>query len=370
MASFLTRPQDTWIRKAIFQIHLWTGIAAGLYAIFIGITGSLLVIHSELRESRIRVATPAATRLPVESILERASAAFPGQRIGTLLLPWDERDAYVGWAGPTQFAVDPSTGAMLPIEGAGGFWRTVERLHSNFTFARTGRLWIGIGGLVMVAMCLTGIVIWWPGRANWKRSIGVDWGAGWKRINWDLHSATGFWGFAFMLLLSITGAYFTWPAVFRNAVASVMPLARPSMQAPKSNPAPRAQPLDIATLAAIATREVPGRRPASVYLGETALTFNFPEDSPTNYRATSAILVDRYSGEILARDLYEMRSVGDQTVAWIAPLHVGSFADGSSWRLAVKTIYFLGGLVLPFLFVTGFIMWWNRVVSKRLGRTA
>ena len=36
---FVQRPQQVWLRKALFQIHLWTGILVGLYIIAIGISG-------------------------------------------------------------------------------------------------------------------------------------------------------------------------------------------------------------------------------------------------------------------------------------------------------------------------------------------
>ena len=48
---WLTRPQEIWLRKALFQIHLWTGIAIGLYIAMISLTGSILVYRIELLPS-------------------------------------------------------------------------------------------------------------------------------------------------------------------------------------------------------------------------------------------------------------------------------------------------------------------------------
>ena len=42
------RPQSLWLRKALFQIHLWTGIALGLYVFVICVSGSAAVFNSEL----------------------------------------------------------------------------------------------------------------------------------------------------------------------------------------------------------------------------------------------------------------------------------------------------------------------------------
>ncbi len=60
-------------------------------------------------------------------------------------------------------------------------------------------------------MCLTGLVIWWPGRSNWTRSLTVDFSRQWKRVNWDLHSAVGFWTVALIAMWAVTGAYFVVP---------------------------------------------------------------------------------------------------------------------------------------------------------------
>ena len=37
------------MRKAIFQVHLWCGVAIGMYALVIGLTGALLMFRQELQ---------------------------------------------------------------------------------------------------------------------------------------------------------------------------------------------------------------------------------------------------------------------------------------------------------------------------------
>ena len=54
---WIRRPQTTWLRKAIFQVHLWSGIGVGLYVLFVSVTGSVLVWRNEL--------AAAATRDPI-----------------------------------------------------------------------------------------------------------------------------------------------------------------------------------------------------------------------------------------------------------------------------------------------------------------
>ena len=41
-------PQGVWARKALFQVHLWTGIGVGLYILAISISGSAIVFRREI----------------------------------------------------------------------------------------------------------------------------------------------------------------------------------------------------------------------------------------------------------------------------------------------------------------------------------
>jgi uncharacterized iron-regulated membrane protein len=90
----------------------------------------------------------------------------------------------------------------------------VVKLHENLLLGLTGRLVNGIGAMCLTLLCLTGAVIWWPGIRNWRRSLTVNWRAHFARINWDLHSALGFWCFFFVLVWGISGIYFSFPHLF------------------------------------------------------------------------------------------------------------------------------------------------------------
>ena len=46
--QWLRQPQRVWIRRATFQVHLWSGLAVGLYVVVLSVTGSVLVYRNEL----------------------------------------------------------------------------------------------------------------------------------------------------------------------------------------------------------------------------------------------------------------------------------------------------------------------------------
>jgi uncharacterized iron-regulated membrane protein len=52
-------------------------------------------------------------------------------------------------------------------------------------------------------------------------------------------------------------------------------------------------------------------------------------------------------------------------MSWIGPLHFGTFGGHGLAGLVVKAIWVVLGLTPPLLTVTGFLMYWNRFLSKK-----
>jgi uncharacterized iron-regulated membrane protein len=78
----------------------------------------------------------------------------------------------------------------------------------------TGRHLNGLGATCLILICVSGIVVWWPGIAHWHRSLGVNPRLSFARLNWDLHNSLGFWSLFFVLIWGVSGAYFAYPNVF------------------------------------------------------------------------------------------------------------------------------------------------------------
>jgi uncharacterized iron-regulated membrane protein len=87
-------------------------------------------------------------------------------------------------------------------------------LHENLLTGSGGRTVNGIGAIGLTLLCLTGAAIWWPGMKHWRRSLTVEWRASFARINWDLHSALGFWCLAFVAMWGLSGIYLVFPHHF------------------------------------------------------------------------------------------------------------------------------------------------------------
>jgi uncharacterized iron-regulated membrane protein len=242
-----SQPQTTWLRRATFQIHMWSGVAVGLYVLMISVTGSILVYRNEL----YRAATP-----------------DPGETVGD----------------------------SVPIG-----MRAVSNLlalHDDLLAGDTGRRVNGVGALLVIVLVCSGIVVWWPGIKAYRRSLTVRRHVGWRRFTWDLHSTIGFWTFGFILLFGLSGAYLGNPDPFQALADWLQP---------------------------------PGAE----------------------------------GGERIV----------DQVIYWLAYLHFGRIngigipCSGPGFcDQMTKLAWALFGLAPAVMFVTGGMMWWNRVVRRKPGR--
>ena len=64
---------------------------------------------------------------------------------------------------------------------------------------------VGWLGIAMVLFGVSGLVLWWPRKGQWRFAFGIRRGARGFRLNRDLHSAVGFWILIVFLIVSISG---------------------------------------------------------------------------------------------------------------------------------------------------------------------
>jgi uncharacterized iron-regulated membrane protein len=216
----LRKPQTLFVRRALFQIHLWTGVAFGLYIAVISLTGSILVYRNEIYRAfspQPLLLHDVGAALPLPDLEQAARRTFPDARIVVVEpgpTPNHAADVTLERAGErTRRRVHPSTGAdlgpTLPLGYRVSAW--MLDLHDNLLGGRTGRRVNGIGALALLVLSGTGLIVWWPGVRGWRQSVFVDVRANWKRLTWSLHSVLGLWFFAFILMWSLTGIYLSLP---------------------------------------------------------------------------------------------------------------------------------------------------------------
>lgn len=223
-------PQNQWFRKVLFQVHLWVGIGVGLYVAAISVSGSAIVCSREIGRIAARptrVSAPAGRRrLASEKIELSIERVYPGYQILSLReadQP-DRPDLAVLENRHERIArmFNPYTGADLgdPRPAIIRFLGWFADLHDNLLAGLPGRTFNGIGAFLVVVMCATGAVVWWPGIKNWRRSLQIRPRARFARLNWDLHSAIGFWCVLFVFIWGVSGFCLCFPGTLDSFFSS------------------------------------------------------------------------------------------------------------------------------------------------------
>ena len=369
MKAFLHKPQSVFLRRALFQVHLWTGVLVGLYVFVVCTTGAALVFRIDMqRAASPELFTPSqgAAAHPAQ-IIESVLAKYPNHQVSFIDAPTTERPTYLAYPFKDNVykavLVDPVTARVLGEVPEKSFVRTLQSLHFDLLAGRTGRIVNGVGGFLLLALFLTGVVIWWQGLANWRRGFVIDFRRTWKRVNWELHSALGIWTGVLIAMWAITGVYLVWPSQFGNVVRAFSPTT--TVQTPSSNTsAAPARPTWRESIDRARAR-LPDRHVARVVLPfdeRAAIAVMFSREKPTRVGLPelTTVYLDQYSGAILPNPPQSHSTAGDIIMRWLAPLHVGNFGG-----LPIKIAWAILGMAPPTLFVTGFIMWWTRVVRPR-----
>jgi uncharacterized iron-regulated membrane protein len=199
------------------------GLGIGLYVLVISISGSAIIYRRELmRNSSLKrvVVAESGRRMSAEELTQQAQRAYPTYEVDNIREAQapDEPDDVVLERDHKRIErlFDPYTGSDLG-DPHSMIQRVVEwlvDLHDNLLAGQTGRLVNGVGSCLITLLSITGAVLWWPGIKSWRRSITINWNTNWPRVNWDLHSAIGFWCWLFVMVWGISGIYFCFPAVF------------------------------------------------------------------------------------------------------------------------------------------------------------
>jgi uncharacterized iron-regulated membrane protein len=253
--QWLWRPKSTWIRKLVFQVHLWSGLLLGLYIVVVCASGSAIVFRNDIYD-------------------------------------WLE-----------------SGGKAVSYKGALYYWLSwLGKLHGSLLMDSDGMTANAIGGFLIAALCLTGMIVWWPGVGSWRRALTIHAKVGWKRLVFDLHSAVGFWTFAVLLMWGVTGGYFVFPQPFRAAITFFTPIDAPRLLTATPDRLP----------STTAPRPFPRRRPLTL---------------------------------------------GAKILRGFSFAHYGNFGG---W--GVKMLWVILGLAPAVLFSTALVMWWSRVVAPAMRR--
>lgn len=215
----------------------------------------------------------------------------------------------------------------------------------------------GWASVWLLLLCLTGIVLWWPGVRRCAAALVLHRRRRWQRLNWDLHAVIGFWSSACLTVVTFTGLYFAFPNAVRSIVvaatggevnvAASAQRAKPTTAAEKTAPV-----LTIDEALAAARKVLPANAPPG-YLQLPAKV-----DAPygaTGYYIGAApysqlvyVSLDSRTGQVLLRQDTREAALGMRIIQYFFAIHFGWVGGPGFWGVVVKLIWVLLGIALPY----------------------
>ena len=348
------------MRRAWFQVHKWLGLTLAILVIPISLTGSALVWDEGLNRlvNPQRFAVSGDTILPPAAYVAAAARVFkPDERAAMLTMPEGNGPVVVSGSpnlavkrpGPplrTMVYLDPPTARVLDVAPSNaGVMRVLHVLHGSLLLPGVGRQIVGWIGVAMMLSAFTGLWLWWPTVGRWAR------GLRWKRhrnTDTNLHYLFGFWVALPLFVLSLTGAWISFPQFFGQLGG-----AAPQQRGPDRAALARARTLAnpaLALDAAVARAGTIGR-------GEVR-SIGWPTDLAPEWTVGFA------AGEAPVK-FVKVADV-DGTAKPAPPRGGGGVAqlmrrihDGHGMGIVWQVIIFAGGILPAVLAVTGIIMWWR-----------
>ena len=391
------------MKKFFRTIHLYLGLAAGLVIMVICFTGAILVFEKELQQSfypeRYTV-EKGEQKLPLSTTVESFEQSMKGSSVTavkvytdperSLELTYSEKkkesadhgeekkprdmngmgsekkkpEAGKGAGGGSQAFINPYTGKLISLYTyRNTFFFTMFSLHRWLLAGDAGKMITGTSTFIFLFILITGMVLWWPkAKAKFKQHLTFKWGAGWKRINHDLHIVIGFYTAIFLFTSAFTGLAwsFEW---FNNGIYRITGTENKRAEPPVSVFVEGATPVTFDR----ALETVQSLAPDAAYYtinrakdanGSIAITVM--SNDPVHEKASDQYFLDQYTGELIGTALYKDRNLGQRVRSTFYPVHVGSIG-GVPGRIMVF-LSCIAGVTFP---VTGVIIWINRIKKRR-----
>jgi uncharacterized iron-regulated membrane protein len=343
-------------RQLIVKVHGLIGIVVGLFIIVISLTGSAIVFQEEvdtwLNQSLFHV-SPQAQKVSIDAILSPVQAMHPelpllfiqspkmldGSYVINQQLPHEQR---------LQTFVNPYTGKIL---GSRVWERSLigfmYAVHHNLLAGVTGQIAVGVTGLGLLLMTISGIVLW----TGWRKlAVGfkIRWRSPLALLNYDLHNVGGILSSALLLVIAATG--------IAIVVLHLLPMLAPTAEVK----VPPKQPIvALGQLLETAEKAMPeGKITLIQFSEEDPELVTIRKKLPTQDTGRfdfSTIELDRYSGEVLQATKVEKAEGMYKFMVTIADLHFGTVGGG-----AARILYLFVGLMPTILGVTGLINWRHR----------
>jgi uncharacterized iron-regulated membrane protein len=166
-------------RLVLRQAHRTLGVIMAILLCFMAVTGLLLVVPDLVEPSAPAALRPPANPASIDRALALAQSAFPQSALRDFRLSADrltvnfqapERNPRaVHRAIVTMFA--PHIVTATRAENNGALWMTILPLHAGNSFGAAGPVLLMIVALALLALTISGPVMWWQAKGMRRRTL-------------------------------------------------------------------------------------------------------------------------------------------------------------------------------------------------------
>jgi uncharacterized iron-regulated membrane protein len=225
-----------------------------------------------------------------------------------------------------------------------GLVHVMHVLHGSLMVPGAGRQIVGWIGVAMLLSSLTGLWLWWPLNGRFTRALR------WKRrptTAENLHHQGGFWVALPLAVLSLTGAWISFPAFFAG------------ISGDPAGPSPAERARRMAAQPVVETRLAPetALQAAQPLAAGQLLTITWPTEPKQEWKLS----FDRDGGpaEVVVNDgsgaITPPKPPQPETVARL----MRRMHDGTGMGVVWQVIIFIAGIIPAALAITGILMWAN-----------
>jgi uncharacterized iron-regulated membrane protein len=379
----------TWrLRKALYMMHMFLGVAAAIYFCVMSCTGVSLIFKEELaallsNTPKIQVLPSLA---PLSEVVRNVETMYAGQQVSGLIYPVEPERSLLVYVlnkdgGYSPVSVNQYDGSVIGPAPENQVLKFLQELHHNLLFSKTGRKINGCGGIVLFILALSGVGLFLRGVKYCVHVLRMQWQGRRPVIVWSMHQQVGVFLLPPLLIWGLSGFSFGFRQEFEKAVNVVFPVSsltkkdrkintKISKGAPVGVPQalptqptlPTAPPLGTATsldlLIPLATEACPGQKVVRISTAidgdDTAKVWLTDSNSMIKADDTE-VDISASRGTVTSISRPGKRTSGDLILIWLQRLHFGNFGGIFS-----RLIWMVIGFAPLILSVTGLMMWWHR----------
>ncbi|MEM8801501.1 MAG: PepSY domain-containing protein [Pseudomonadota bacterium] len=360
--------------RLVWKWHFLASLYVLPFMLLLSLTGVIYLykpqIETWLYADRLHV-TAEGPKLSYEAQLDAVEAAVGLTRVRgvtsyddptrTTLIEFNDGDKVRSYAW-----VNPYTGDVLGVtprdETA---MRVVKKIHGELLLGDVGTKFVELSAHWAIVMFITGIYLWWPrGQRTLTKAVSLPTGKGrsWWR---ETHMFTGF--LAFLLVVPILISGLPWTDVWGGGLSYVQEqTGQKSKSLRFGGKVPTSTASEGERIAIGRVKEIAAAEglvmPYEVRPPRDNEAAFWMRSASKNRNDQSELIIDQYSGEVLARVDFADNPVVAKTVSYGISFHQGELYG---WLNVAQNT--LAAFLAFALSVTGFVAWWKRRPAGELG---